>query len=238
MATTGRARADRAILVVSGTHGMEGYAGSLCQSRWLKTHGHGAGADTTIVWLHAHNPYGFAWGRRVNEQNIDLNRNYHDGEPLPENPGYDELAHALDPLDLGEDTLVGADAALLEFAGRHGMDGIQAAVSAGQYRHPTGLSYGGTEPTHSQHVMREVLATHLAATERVVILDLHTGLGEYGALELITDEPPGGAGFDRARSWWGDHVVSMTSEDSVSADLAGTWLEPAERWLAPREVGR
>ncbi|MEJ0064575.1 MAG: DUF2817 domain-containing protein [Caulobacteraceae bacterium] len=45
--------------------------------------------------IHAINPYGFAWLRRVTEENIDLNRNWIDfSQPPPANPGYDELADA------------------------------------------------------------------------------------------------------------------------------------------------
>ena len=48
------------------------------------------------VLLHALNPFGFAWRRRVNEDNVDLNRNF-----LLDDEGYvgcpDGYAH-LDPL--------------------------------------------------------------------------------------------------------------------------------------------
>ena len=48
------------------------------------------------VLLHALNPYGFAWLRRVNEHNVDLNRNFLlPGEAYRGSPaGY----AALDPL--------------------------------------------------------------------------------------------------------------------------------------------
>ena len=55
-----------------------------------------AGDNLSIVLLHASNPYGFAWGRRVNEDNVDLNRNFVDFDaPLPENPGYNEIRHGI-----------------------------------------------------------------------------------------------------------------------------------------------
>ena len=34
--------------------------------------------DVAIVLVHALNPFGFAWRRRWNENNVDLNRNFLD----------------------------------------------------------------------------------------------------------------------------------------------------------------
>ena len=237
VAWLGPAEAADVVVIVSGTHGVEGYAGSLCQSRWLEAHGTEARPDgTALLFVHAINPYGFAWVRRVNEDNVDLNRNFVDFDRLPANPGYDELAPALDPDSLSVEDLAVADAALLDYAGRHGMDGIQEAVSGGQYGHPTGVFYGGDGPVRSHRLLRELVRTRLFGARRVVFLDLHTGLGERAEVELITHEVPGSPDYERAVAWWGDRVASNTAGDSVSAELSGLWLEAAQAWLAPIEV--
>jgi len=51
------------------------------------------------VLVHAINPYGFAWTRRVNEDNVDLNRNFvdHDGSNYPENDLFERLAEHIIP---------------------------------------------------------------------------------------------------------------------------------------------
>jgi hypothetical protein len=41
------------------------------------------GSDDAVVFVHALNPYGMAWLRRVNENNIDLNRNFMEFEKGP-----------------------------------------------------------------------------------------------------------------------------------------------------------
>ena len=54
--------------------------------------------DTALVLVHANNPHGFAHQRRVNEDNIDLNRNFIDFDAkTPESPEYAELHPALVP---------------------------------------------------------------------------------------------------------------------------------------------
>ena len=73
----------------SALHGVEGYAGSAIQIAFLKLllladTQDGGGSNTmlptatnrpTIVLIHAINPYGMLHYRRVNENNVDLNRN-------------------------------------------------------------------------------------------------------------------------------------------------------------------
>src|SRR3546814_17941537 len=67
--------------VTSAMHGEEGYCGSGCQVALLddqtlldKAQAGGIG----ILLIHAVNAYGFSWGHRTNEDNIDLNRNFCD----------------------------------------------------------------------------------------------------------------------------------------------------------------
>ena len=71
---------SRAVLVLtSGTHGVEGFCGSGCQvslledSRFLRQIER---AGIALLMIHAVNPYGFSHLRRVNEDNVDLNRNF------------------------------------------------------------------------------------------------------------------------------------------------------------------
>ena len=236
LADIGPRDAPAVAFIVSGTHGAEGFAGSALQTHWL-THLAGERPEhVRTVWLHAHNPYGFAWTRRVNEDNVDLNRNYIDwSQPPPTNPGYDEVADLLVPGDWSEATQQRTLDALLERAMAIGMDTMQAHVSQGQYRHPTGVFYGGTGPTWSHDRMHEICEQQFAGAQRVGIIDLHTGLGEWGHGELIGHHASTDPAHGRALAWWGD-VRSMVDGDSVSAALVGDWLVRAEQWLAPAEV--
>ncbi len=79
IASKGPADADSVLLVTSGTHGIEGYCGSACQVALVREGAFDALPDgTRVVLVHAVNPFGFSHQRRVNEDNIDLNRNFVD----------------------------------------------------------------------------------------------------------------------------------------------------------------
>lgn len=229
VAVLGPPDAPERLLVISGTHGVEGFAGSLCESTWLED-GAARPDDLAVVVVHAMNPYGFAWVRRVNEDNVDLNRNCVDfAAPLPENPGYDELADAIVPPTWDAATQEGAAGTLLAYAADHGFDGLQAAVSVGQYRHPRGIFYGGVGPVWSQRTLQAVVHGHLAGARRVAVIDLHTGLGPFGHGELIASHPDA-AGKERLAECFDDYTVPSEGT-SVSADVRGDILDGIEAWL-------
>ena len=87
------ARARNLLLVISGTHGVEGFAGSGCQVGFFDDQLYEALLPHAgAILIHALNPFGFAWLRRVNENNVDLNRNFQDfTKPLPLSRDYDLL---------------------------------------------------------------------------------------------------------------------------------------------------
>ncbi len=51
-------------------------------------------------------------------------------------------------------------------------------------------------------MLRAVLGEDLAKVKTLVAIDLHTGLGEPGAAEIITEALPGSAAYARAAAIW------------------------------------
>lgn len=236
IAEFGPADADSMLMIVSGTHGVEGYCGSALQTHWLDGQLGTLPPNVRIVFVHALNPHGFAWVRRVNEDNVDLNRNFIDwSQPPPSSPGYDEIADLLVPESWSTAEQERTTAKLLERAAVSGMDKLQADVSSGQYSHPTGVFYGGTGPTWSHEQIQRICAARVGPATKVGIIDLHTGLGEWGHGELIGHHATDHPAHQRAVDWWGD-VRSMVSGESVSAALDGDWLARAEDWFGSAEV--
>ena len=100
-AMLGRPGADSCLVVLSATHGAEGFCGSGCQVALMHDDAFMRAIETSgaeVMMLHALNPYGFSHLRRVNEDNADLNRNFVDfTSPLPVNAAYAELHPLLLP---------------------------------------------------------------------------------------------------------------------------------------------
>lgn len=216
--------ASRILGIGSGTHGVEGYCGSGVQTA-LMVQGFATRlpADTALVFIHGINPYGFAWDRRVNEDNVDLNRNFIDhSKPHPENPGYEELANAINPPDLSPETMMRSREIMRAYVQTHGHRALQHALSAGQYTHPNGVQFGGRKPVWSNVTLRRILREEMGRAERIAFVDIHSGLGDRGKGEMICVEAEASPTCRRMRRWWDAKVRSTVDGGSVSSDVPGT----------------
>jgi len=218
----GPADATNMLVLISSTHGVEGHCGSGAQIAWLATGGADRlPKDTGALIVHAINPYGFAWTRRVTEDNVDLNRNFVDhARPHPVNAAYDELREAICPRDWINGQAA-ADATLEAFRQRHGIMALQSAISSGQYGDPEGVFYGGRAPVWSNRTLRKILRREGAGVRHAAFIDLHTGLGPYGVGEIMNNHNPGHSGFARVKEWFGNEATSSDEGSSSSAPVGG-----------------
>lgn len=202
--TVGNAGASHALIISSGTHGIEGYAGSALQLGLLFDGISATLPGHTVCHLvHAVNPFGFSHYRRVNEDNVDLNRNFVEfSGPMPHSNEFSEF-HSFADQAIAEGR-VGDDAeAAAHFLEEVGERTFQRALTMGQYMDPTAVYYGGREPTWSNHTWRRFLDEALPGTSLVVHMDLHTGLGRKGEETLIYTRNTKCAGFRLACRCYG-----------------------------------
>jgi predicted deacylase len=213
IARIGNPRGKKVLVIISGTHGVEGFCGSACQTAWLQTHNSDISSEITVYLIHALNPYGFAWKRRVNEENIDLNRNFlnFDSEFLPDNPEYRELESVLNPRSLDETSLGKLNPALKEwFASPEKVKAFKAATAKGQYEFPKGIIFGGRAATWSNRLLRHFISSLSSALDAGVVIDIHTGLGEPGELEICTEERF--SKFNRMKDWFGTRKLTTLGD--------------------------
>lgn len=204
------------IVTVSGLHGVEGWAGSACQVAWCcEDQAARLPADVAMLHIHAVNPWGMAWDRRQQEDNIDLNRHFVDFGNLPDDSEYAEhVADVMCP-DSDPEARRAADARLVDFLQRAGRRHYGMVLQGGQYHYPDAPSFGGTAPSWSHEVLDRILATHCARAERVVVCDFHTGYGPYGYGIPLWHLGPGPQ-LDKARLLFGP---------TLEAPLAGEGAE-------------
>jgi Protein of unknown function (DUF2817) len=182
---------DRTLIISSGLHGVEGFFGSAVQLAALQTIFSDRAASPRglrVVFVHALNPYGFANRRRVDERNIDPNRNF----KLPHeayagcSDHYRRLNHWLNPesaptnIDLFRWQ---ACVAILRF----GLPALKQAIAGGQYEFPRGLFFGGREPSSVSLSFQKLWPEWTRNAARVLHLDVHTGLGPSEKYKLLLD---------------------------------------------------
>ena len=230
--------ATRLLYVQSGTHGVEGFCGAGIQVGWLqKGLQRELPPDIALLLTHAINPYGFAWQRRVTEDNVDLNRNFVDhGAAYPVNAGYEALKHAICPPEWTTEAVAAADQALIGYARERGPMALQAAISSGQYSHAAGVFYGGRQETWSNRTLLELLRTHAGNVKQVAFIDLHTGLGPYGVGEIMNNHAAGEPAFKRVSQWFGAEATSTDAGSSSSAPVSGDITLGVQRALPQAEI--
>ena len=224
VALLGTPEANGILVLTSATHGVEGYCGSGVQVGLMHDDGFlraARDARVAVLFVHAVNPYGFSHGRRVNEDNVDLNRNFRDfATPAPVNAAYADVHPLLLP-----PTWPPApenEAAIGRYLADHGVRAFQATVSGGQYAFPDGLFFGGTRPAWSNVTLRAVLRRHASPRRRLGWIDFHTGLGPPGHGEKIYAGRDVASDLARVRAWWGPDVTSVHDGSSSSAMVTGT----------------
>jgi hypothetical protein len=221
VARFGRSPASKLLIVSSGIHGVEGFCGSGCQSAMLADDqllARAERAGVSLLFVHAVNPFGFSWLRRVNEDNVDVNRNFvaFDGKFTP-NGIYSELEPLLLPAAWPPDRE--SAASLQAWIRDNGVERYGQAVFQGQYESPRGMFYGGNAPTWSNRTIREIVRTEGTGAHQIGWIDLHTGLGPRGHCEKVFIGRD--AELDGARRWWGSDVIPTRRDDSVMYEIQG-----------------
>ncbi len=239
VAHVGDVAAEKQLILISGTHGLEGYAGSAAQIAWL-TLGSAAKlpAGVGVLLIHGLNPYGFAHFSRTTENNVDLNRNFVDHDQAhPANPDYDQLHPHLKAEDWGWEFLDAMAAAETHYRSEHGADALFNARVKGQYNHPDGLFYGGQAREWSNLTLQRIIEEHLAPARQIALIDWHTGLGQYGEPFFLCFSPDHSAEYQQAVAWWGEHRISNARPHGLSRpNYSGLVFHGVSRFIGDRPL--
>lgn len=204
--------AKRVVAVSSATHGVEGFMGAAVQLQLLADPPELA-EGIALVLVHAVNPYGFAYVRRVNEDNADQNRNFlREGEAYRGSPeGYaqfDPMLNPPKPPSRWTATTFPLRAAPQIL--RHGLGKVKTIVAGGQYDYPKGVFFGGSHKSNSMEILEARIPEWFGHAEHVLVVDFHTGLGAPGTYKVFIDHRP-----DDARTIW--------MKDRFGADVVQPW---------------
>lgn len=104
-------------------------------------------------------------------------------------------------------------------------------LTRGQYHRPTGVQFGGAREEAANRRLRAIAGRETRGARRVAWVDLHTGLGPWGEVEMITESPPDHPAYLRGQAWYGESARSTASGESVSAALCGVMERGVEEAL-------
>jgi hypothetical protein len=240
---------QRLVILQSGIHGPEAFGGAAVQRLVFEKHLprlRQAGFD--VLMIHAVNAWGFKNLRRVDGNNVDLNRNFSPGDPtLPysrvnrDYPSLRYLAERQSPVgSVWWQSFLLDFRTFLAYAG-HGFDPayIGNGLHAGQYAAPEGFEFGGSQPAQQTRFWNERIKPIMARyTGEIVLLDLHTGLGPANTLTVFSGEgwPPARVAALRAFvAGIGDPGIRMQAPSESSYQSSGDVIDfvPTLRPAAP-----
>lgn len=239
VAILGRIDAPRQLLALSGTHGLEGPAGAAVQIAWLGSEQAKAlPEDVAVILVHAINPYGWAYQTRTTENNVDLNRNFVDHDlPYPPNPLYAELHSWLTPEEWSEASLKEQRQALDAFREKYGADELFETTARGQYTHPQGVIYGGSQREWSNTVLETLITEHMSHAHKVAFIDWHTGIGDFGQPFFLCFNDDGSEEQEQAAKWWGrETILDQRPHGLARPNYQGLVFQGAQRFLAQAKL--
>ncbi len=229
VAQWGNPDAQRWLLLTTGLHGSEAPLGSAVVLNLLEELKQTEPDDDVgVLVIHALNPFGYAWVRRTNENNIDLNRNgllpteeYSGAHPL-----YHHVYQAFDPHRRHRVNNFYLQAWWLIM--RHSKAALQCSLPVGQYEYPRGLFYGGKEAAQSLKLLQQHLPSLLPNAQDVLHLDFHTGLGRWANCKLLIDLPDEHPDAQWLQSWAPAGVVESAANNRTAYHARGSlgpWMK-------------
>ena len=145
IAWLGAPRPRRVFLHTSGCTASRRITGSAAQLALLDAPP-APGPRTRSILVHVLNPYGMAWLRRTNENNVDLNRNFLlNGEALVGRARALPRARSAAQSRRRRRRTTASRVRAAATAMRYGFHRVKQAVAEGQYEFPRGLFFGGHE---------------------------------------------------------------------------------------------
>ena len=228
--------AEQVMLLISGTHGVEGFVGSACQIGWINSlQDNPLPENMAALVIHILNPFGCASLCVETEENIDLNRNFVDySKPLPVNSYYEELHSAFTCPEYEGPLREQAELQKKQFIEQKGFDAFLEAAAKGQYQHADGFNFGGQQPAWSNRILKSLLDKYCSKAKMVAVVDYHTGLGEYGDAMLISSLAPDSAGASQLRSWYDD--IHFSTSGDIGYETTGSLAGSIQQSITHAEV--
>ncbi len=214
------------LVLSSGLHGIEGFFGSAVQLALLEQL-RDQSLRCRVLLIHAMNPWGFHFRRRVDCNNIDLNRNFPTAQYKGSPNGYHQLNSLLNTESASAPFDWFTPRALLKIA-QYGMPALKQAVASGQYDYPQGLFFGGHAPAASTRIVTGNMREWVGQADRVFHADIHTGLGRYAQCKLLIPEYKSSAVAAWCKNQFDPAIVEIQDSGAQTSypvnGMFGDWL--------------
>jgi hypothetical protein len=212
-------KSETLLVFISGVHGIEAHTGSAVQRYLLENKL--KSQNTSYLLIHGFNLWGFKNGRRVNENNVDLNRAFilNRSQFKSDDSGYTSLNGFLNPqseASFGFFSHASFIVNALYQLSQNSIEVLRNAILKGQYTHPKGIFYGGSMAQEQELMIEQLVFRYFAPFKKVILIDLHTGYGERGRLHLLAG-PENDPNSIKLKKLFGEGKVDFADKEKFYA---------------------
>ncbi|MEW6239392.1 MAG: M14 family metallopeptidase [Chloroflexota bacterium] len=224
---------ENLVIVSTGQHGIEGYVGSAMLKLFMDEFAPRLNPENTgLLLVHAINPWGMKHWRKVNENGVDLNRNFvlDDNFDTAINPEFHRVAAFINPQRRlesfeWENILFWGNVVKNIFA--TGIPTITRAALLGQHHTPNGFYYGGTSYQEGTRVAMELYRRALEEYQSIIHLDMHSGYGPRRQMSVIMSPLDPQKSEELSQKFNCPLVLKINAEEfyEISGDMAAYYYQ-------------
>lgn len=221
------------LIISTGEHGIEGYVGYALMKIFIEEFAPRLNPENTgMLLIHGLNPWGMKHHRKVNENSVDLNRNFvFDGNFDPAiNPGFHHVENLINPQRrIGSFGLEN-----IRFWGRvikalvtSGTAAVTKAALLGQHHTPNGFYYGGATYQEGTIVAMALYRRALDEYQSIIQIDMHTGYGPRYQMSIIMSPLDSMTSEETSKKSNYPLVLKINAEEfyDISGDMAAYYYK-------------
>ena len=239
------ARNKETLLIIStAEHGIEGYAGYAMMKVFIEEFAPRLNPENTgLLLLHGLNPWGMKHHRKVNENNVDLNRNFvfNGNFDSAINLEYHQIENLINPQrrmkSFGTENIRYL-AGSINLIRTMGMKTATKVATLGQYHTSNGFFYGGTEYQEGTRVAMELYRRALQEYQSIIQIDMHTGYGPRYQMSIIMSPLDPLTSEETSRKFNYPLVLKINAEEfyDISGDMASYYYKLRNRDFPDKQL--
>ena len=232
------------VIISTAEHGIEGYVGYALMKIFVGEFAPRLHPENTgLLLIHGLNPWGMKHHRKVNENSVDLNRNFvFDGNFDPDiNPEFHLVRDLINP----QTRIQSYGFENIQFWGRvakalftPGIPTVTKAALLGQHHTPNGFYYGGTTDQEGTTIAMELYHRALQEYESVIQIDIHTGYGPRDQMSIIMSPLDPMTSEETSRRFNYPLVLKINAEEfyDISGDMAAYYYELRNKYFPDKQL--
>lgn len=232
------------VIISTAEHGIEGYVGYALMKIFIEEFAPRLDLENTgLLLIHGLNPWGMKHHRKVNENSVDLNRNFvFDGNFDPAiNPGFHQVENLINPQRrIGSFNLESIRflSGVIKFIFTMGVATITKASTLGQHHTPNGFFYGGTNHQEGTIVAMELYRRALEEYQSVIQIDMHTGYGPRYQMSIIMSTLDPMTSEETSRKFNYPLVLKINAEEfyDIGGDMAAYYYKLRNEYFPDKKL--